>query len=219
VISAYLFIKEESERVPNKNFVEVGGKPLFQWIIETLQKVNRIDQIVINTDAPQILSSDLLKASHKFQVIEREEKLRGNKITANQLIESDIEKFSNKLILNVHVTTPFLSVETIDKGIDLILNSSSGSIFGVNEIYHRFYDSKLNPVNHDPKDLVPTQQLSPLYMENSSLYIFKKESFEKHGNRIGPDSKIIEVPKLEALDIDTEEDLILAKAYANYLKA
>ncbi len=48
---AYLIIKKHSERVPEKNFRELGGKPLFRWILDTLQEVVELERIVINTDA------------------------------------------------------------------------------------------------------------------------------------------------------------------------
>lgn len=218
MISAYLFIRKNSLRVPLKNFADVGGMPLYERILKTVLKVGRVSEIIINTDSVDLLKSDFLE-DPKVQVIDRPEHLRGQNITANELIESDLDKFQNDIVLNIHATSPFLSVHTIDRALDIILNESCDSVFGVTEMHQRFFNSEREPLNHDPARLVPTQDLPTLYMENSALYLFRVKAFRDHRTRICPNSKMLDIPHLESIDIDTEEDLILAKAYANYLNS
>lgn len=217
MISAYLFLRKNSQRVPFKNFADVGGSPLYEWILRSVLRVGRVNEILINTDAAELLKSDLLN-DKRITIIERSDDLRGHDITANELIASDLDKFSNDYVLNIHATSPFVSAHTIDKGIDLILNENCDSLFGVTEMHQRFFDSNRKALNHDPSRLIPTQDLPPFYMENSAIYLFKVSAFREFNTRLCPNSKMLDIPHLESIDIDTEEDLILAKAYANYLK-
>jgi CMP-N-acetylneuraminic acid synthetase len=177
MISVYLFIRKDSQRVPLKNFADVGGMALYERILKTVLKVGRVNEILINTDSADLLKSDLLN-DPKIKII-----------------------------------------HTIDRALDLILNESCDSVFGVTEMHQRFFDSEREPLNHDPAHLIPTQDLPPLYMENSALYLFRVQAFRDHGTRLCPNSKMVDIPHLESIDIDTEEDLILAKDYANYLNS
>jgi CMP-N-acetylneuraminic acid synthetase len=67
------------------------------------------------------------------------------------------------------------------------------------------------PMNHDPAVLMRTQDLTPVYVENSCLYLFSKESLKATGNRIGKTPMMFEIDKLEAHDIDDEADFALAE--------
>ena len=67
------------------------------------------------------------------------------------------------------------------------------------------------PVNHNPNELLPTQNLEPLYEENSCIYIFSKETLFKKKHRIGYNPTIFIMEDIESTDIDTETDFIVAK--------
>ena len=66
--------------------------------------------------------------------------------------------------------------------------------------------------NHKPSELLPTQNLDPLYMENSNFYIFSKDGFLAHDRRITDDTAMFEVDPIEAVDIDEERDFAMAEA-------
>ena len=85
------------------------------------------------------------------------------------------------------------------------------SLFSVTEVKTRFYWPNGNGINHNPKILIRTQDLDPIYEENSCFYIFSKETNEKIGNRLGSNPLMFPINKLEAVDIDNREDLYLAE--------
>jgi len=62
--------------------------------------------------------------------------------------------------------------------------------------------------------LVPTQDLAPLYMENSNFYLFSRDGFLEHDRRITDATRMLEMDPLEAIDIDEEADFALAAAVA-----
>ena len=109
-----------------------------------------------------------------------------------------------------HTTNPFLSVKTICTAIDSykrgLVNNSCDSLFTVDRIQDRFYEKDGTPVNHDPTNLVRTQDLKAWYKENSNLYIFSKDSFATTNARIGDKPLLLVTPKYESIDIDEPED-------------
>ena len=68
------------------------------------------------------------------------------------------------------------------------------------------------PINHDPEVLLPTQCLTPIYKENSNIYIFTHESFVKTGGRIGQRPFLFEMNETESIDIDNQQDWLIAEA-------
>ena len=117
-----------------------------------------------------------------------------------------------------HTTNPLLSTKSIANAIASLENESDqyDSLFMVNKIQTRFYKEDMTPVNHDPDNLIRTQDLEPWYEENSCMYLFSKESFKKTDARIGEKPKMYITPALEAIDIDEPEDWTMAEALALY---
>jgi CMP-N-acetylneuraminic acid synthetase len=73
-------------------------------------------------------------------------------------------------------------------------------------------------VNHDPDNLIPTQNLEPWFEENSNLYIFTRESFATTNARIGKRPMMYEGPRFESIDIDTPADWDLAVVAARFIQ-
>lgn len=218
MITAVIGIKEISERVENKNLRILGGQPLFCWIIDTLLSVGQISEIVINADGKELIKQLNSKYGNKIIVIEREDELKGHDVPMNKIILSSLDSCANEIILNTHVTNPFLKAGTIKNAIKSY-SLEKTSVFSVSEYQSRFYTSDLKPINHDPDILLKTQNLDPLYEENSLMYIFSKKDFLQNRNRINKDSRPFITPKLESIDIDTEDDWLLStKLVQNLIK-
>jgi CMP-N-acetylneuraminic acid synthetase len=87
----------------------------------------------------------------------------------------------------------------------------------VDKVQTRFYRADASAVNHDPNNLVRTQDLEPWFEENSNLYVFNKDSFAKTKARIGINPVMHVNPKFESIDIDEQEDWDMAVVAARYL--
>jgi CMP-N-acetylneuraminic acid synthetase len=208
-------IKENSERIPNKSFETIVNKPLFAFVIDSLIDSNFISKIVINTDSNKIISEiKKLYPSDSIQFIHRPKALRGDLVPMNDIIGHDINQFEDNLFIQTHITNPLLKTKTIDDAISFYKNNKYDSIVAVNEHKSRFYDHKHNPINHHgASNILRTQDLEPIYEENSCFYIFSKDSFiNNHNNRIGNNPFYFTINKLESIDIDYYEDLELARA-------
>ncbi len=217
-IVALLPMKAHSARVSGKNFRDFCGKPLFRWILDTLLEVEEIALVVINTDAREILKANGLVDDERVLIRDRPEALVGDFVSMNKIIANDIENVDADIYLMTHTTNPLLSADTIRKAIKTykmsVASKSNDSLFTVNRIQTRFYERDGTPVNHDPSNLVRTQDLTPWYEENSNLYIFSKESFSSTQARIGIAPRLYVSPKYESVDIDEPEDWDVAMAIA-----
>lgn len=206
-------MKGHSERVKNKNRREIGGKPLFWYILNTLTHCRNIGKICVDTD-DTLIEEEVLKYFSNVEIINRPENLRGDFVSMNDIIEYDISVTDGEYYLQTHSTNPLLKPETIDRAIDLFIENSmeSDSLFSVNRMQTRLYDKNGNPLNHDPDKLIRTQDLDPIYEENSNIYIFTRKGFADTGKRIGRKPLMYEMNPLEAVDIDDENDFLLAQA-------
>ena len=220
-ILALVPMKGNSERVPNKNLKLFNGYPLYHTIINTLKKSKFIKEIIVDTDSENIIK-DITISFPDVKILERPSHLCGDFISMNKIIEYDISIHEAEMYLQTHSTKPLVSAQTIDDAIYKFLESKDDydSLFSVTKHQSRFYSSDGRPLNHDSNQLLRTQDLVPLYEENSNLYLFTRDSFSKSGNnRIGLQPKIYEIDRLEAIDIDNITDFELAQAIGKLKKS
>ena len=211
-ITALLPMKGTSERVPGKNIRPFGGEPLFFHILKTLEHVKYIDTIIINTDSQKI--KKLASSFPKVIFHDRPTEICGGHISMNTIINYDISHSDGEFFLQTHSTNPLICSETIQRAIETFFNKTEeyDSLFSVSKIQQRLYDKYFIPLNHDPSILQNTQDLDPIFAENSCIYIFSKESFIKNGkNRLGLKPYPFEIPPQESYDIDTENDFQIAE--------
>lgn len=210
-IKALVPMKGHSERVPNKNIRLLAGKPAFHWIMESLSNSEYIDEIIVNTDSKEIAES----ASQNFPkvtVLDRPDFLLGDMVSIQPLIEYDLANSSGEYYLQTHSTNPMVTTETINKAIETFFNQNNhDALFSVTPVQTRFYWPNGNGINHDPKHLIRTQDLEPIFEENSCFYIFSRETNQKIKNRLGANPLMFPIDKLEAADIDNMEDFYWAE--------
>lgn len=218
---ALLPLKAHSSRVPGKNFRDFHGKPLVSWTLETLLRTVHIERIVINTDAREILENLGVVSSQRVQVRDRKPELCGDEISMNLILADDVASCDAELFVMTHTTNPLLSRVTIEWAMEQFLaarkEGSADSLFTVNRHQTRFYRADASPINHDPDNLIPTQDLEPWFEENSNLYIFTRTSFLKTNARIGRKPMMFQTPKIESFDLDTEDDWQVAESFAKVL--
>ncbi len=213
-IIALLPMKGTSERVPNKNMKYFDGAPLYHAIMKSLLASKYIDKVVINTDSTIIANDAKANFGDTVLIINRPESIQGGDVSMNIIINYDLEHLEGEHFLQTHSTNPLVQTKTIDNAIEVYSDKLEkyDSLFGVTKVQTRFYDKDAKPVNHNPEELLRTQDLEPLYEENSNFYIFSKDSFKNSNKRrIGVKPQIFEVNKLESVDIDEPEDFKLAE--------
>jgi len=207
----FIPIKQNSQRVPNKNFRNFGGVPLYKHTIKKLSNFN----VFIDTDSEKLIKQ--IKHDPELKnvtVYLRQKNLCGDNVSVSDLIESFINKFkfNNEIIAQAHVTSPFLKASTLLNAGEKMNNYDS--VVSCNKVQTRFWRKEkygMCPVNHNPVVLQQTQDLEPFYEENSLFYIFNSSDFLKTQSRVGKNPYFFETTFPENIDIDWETDWELAE--------
>lgn len=208
-------MRHRSERVPGKNYRLLAGVPLYRHVVQTLCAVPEIDLVVIDTDS-EFIMRDCAEHFPRVEVLLRPEHLRGGGIAMNEVLINTLEQVEADVVLQTHSTNPFLKAKTLVNALNIFKYSGGqfDSVFSVTRLQARLWDAEIRPVNHDPAVLLRTQDLEPLFIENSCFFIFTPALLRERRTRIGSRPHMVEMSPLEAVDIDIEEDFILAAAIA-----
>ncbi|MBA7704710.1 CMP-N,N'-diacetyllegionaminic acid synthase [subsurface metagenome] len=211
-IVALVPMRHHSERVPGKNYRMFAGHPLYHHIVKTLLDCPLVDEIAIDTDSPIILE-DAARNFPQVKLIKRPQNLRADTIPMNDVLLYDVNQINADYYVQTHSTNPLLCPTTITRAIEEFLRSlpEHDSLFSVTRIQARLWDTQGKPVNHDPGVLLRTQDLAPIFEENSNLYVFSRKVLEGHHNRIGERPLMFEIDKMETWDIDEELDFEIAE--------
>ena len=211
-IVALVPMRHDSKRVPGKNYRPMCGKPLYAHIIETLLSVETISQVVVDTDSAPVIEG-LARDYPQVKVLLRPEELRADTTPTNEILVYDTAQVPADLYLQTHCTNPLLKAETIRRAITQLRNSypEYDSLFGVTRLQTRLWDELGRAVNHNPAVLLRTQDLPPIYEENSCIYLFTRETLLSRRNRLGERPMMFEIEASEATDIDVELDFVIAE--------
>jgi len=200
-------MRHHSQRVPGKNYRLLAGKPLFHHILETLLAVPEIDQVVVDSDSEPVMDG-LRKHFPQVTIIDRPQELRADDIPMNDILLYDTTQVEADFYLQTHSTNPLLRSETVSRAIETFLAAypEKDSLFSVTRWQTRLYDQHEVAINHDPSVLLQTQDLPPVYEENSCLYLFTRQNLLERHHRIGTKPILFEINPAEAWDIDEELD-------------
>ena len=211
-IVALVPMRHVSVRVPGKNYRPLAGMPLYQHILTTLLACPEISTVVVDTDSP-IVMDGCRELFPTVKLIERPEHLRADTIPMNEILMHDTSLVPADLYLQTHTTNPLLRSETVSKAIQTLVNQfpAYDSLFSVTRLQSRLWDQLGRAINHNPAILLRTQDLPPVYEENSCLYIFTRQTLEARRNRLGERAYLFEIDAAEARDIDEELDFLIAE--------
>jgi CMP-N-acetylneuraminic acid synthetase len=206
-IIALVPMRHQSVRVPEKNYRLLAGKPLYSYIIQTLLDCPEIGQIAIDTDSP-VIKEGLIRDFPQVRIIDRPDHLRADTIPMNDILLHDCGLVQADLYLQTHSTNPLLTSASISGAIQTFLprKEEYDSLFAVTKLQTRLWDGDGKPLNHDPGVLVRTQDLPPIFEENSCIYLFNGQILAERRNRLGYRPLMYEISAEEAWDIDDELD-------------
>ena len=209
-IVALVPIRHKSQRVKGKNYRPLAGKPLYQHILTTLESCDLFSEIIVDTDSQEI--TDGIKDEFPgIRVVVRPDHLRAPETPMNEVLLHDTKLTDADFYLQTHSTNPLLSANTISSAVQVMLDNcpTYDSLFSVTRRQTRYWDQLGRAINHNPSILLQTQDLPPVFEENSCLYIFTRETIELQRNRIGLRPYLFEIDAEEAWDIDEEIDFMI----------
>jgi len=215
-------LKHHSSRVPGKNCRDLGGRPLYAHILDTLLQCQCVGLVVVDTDSDEMHEAILHRyMGERILVHPREEQLLGDDTSVHRIILSVHAwlralrpRFPPNLYLQTHATNPFLQAATLDRAAATFLEDRSRSLMSVLRHQARFYfGDSARPINHDPEELMQTQDLPPIFEDCSSFYFFSAETLKEFSRRTCSAPRFYELGRIEAHDIDWEEDFLVAQSF------
>jgi CMP-N-acetylneuraminic acid synthetase len=206
-IVALVPMRHHSQRIPGKNYRPLAGKPLYQHIIENLLACPEITEILVDTDSEPVMAG-LRRDFPMVKIVERPPHLRAPATPMNEVLIHDTSQVRGDFYLQTHSTNPLLCAGTISSAVRTFLGSypTFDSLFSVTRLQTRLWDQLGRAINHNPAILLQTQDLPPVYEENSCLYIFTREILLARRNRLGERPLMFEIRAAEAWDIDDPID-------------
>ncbi len=207
-----IIIKENSVRIPKKNFLPIAGIPLWKHLVFELQGY----ELYIDTDSSEIINECedfewVLAYEREKKHIELENSGNFKVSPALLMIERFLSTYvsdKDEVIITPHVTSPFITVETILKAAKK-LSEGYDSVQACT-IHKEFAYFKNQPINFDRNVIQKTQDLEPIVLGNGAFFVFTKRSFEKNRHRTGKNPYFYPLSFKEAIEIDYIEDYELA---------
>ena len=209
-IVAVMPIKMNNERCPGKNTRLLGGKPLLRHELDSLLETGLIDNICVYCSSEQI--KDFLPSGITF--VRRPQYLDLPSSNFNQIFSSFMAEVDADIYVYAHATAPFITVDTMRECIDAVCSGQYDSAFCAQKI-QTFLWQNGKPLNFDSSNLPRTQDLEPVFMETSGIYVFRKSVFTNLKRRIGNNPFIKCVSYKEAVDIDNPDDFARAESMVN----
>ncbi|MCD8290427.1 MAG: acylneuraminate cytidylyltransferase family protein [Prevotella sp.] len=211
-IVSFIPIKLNNQRLPGKNLLPLNGKPTCQYIFETIKTVEEIDEKYVYCSDESI--KEYMPDGLTF--LKRDTYLDGFNVKGLEIIDRFVKDVDADIYVLTHVTQPFTKAESIRNALEKVMSGEYDSAFSAVALQDYMWMNG-KPFNYDMKDIVRTQDLTPIYKETGAFFIFRKEVFTELGQRIGNHPYIYEIDQFEAVDIDTAEDFEFAKVVAVYL--
>ncbi len=212
-VVSFIPIKLNNQRLPGKNLLDLAGRPVCDYLFNTVAGIDEIDEKYVYCSDEKICPYIPDKLTFK----KRDARLDGYLVKGLEIIEAFVNDVDADIYVLTHVTQPFTKADSIRNALAKVVSGEYDSAFSAVALQdYMWYQGK--PFNYDLTDIVRTQELEPVYMETGAFFIFRKEVFTKLHRRIGEHPYIYEIDQFEAVDIDTQEDFDFAKVVAEYLK-
>lgn len=211
-IIAVVPIKLNNQRLPGKNIKQfTNGKPLCNYILTTLLSIKEIDAIYVYCSSDEIQS--YLPEGVKF--LKRPVSLDTDNTKMNDVLQYFSKEILADIYIMAHVTAPFVRIESIEKGLKAVQSGMYDSAFAVKKLQDFLWKDG-RPFNYKLEYIPRTQDLPAIYKETSGFYIYLFQTITEEKCRIGNRPYLVEIGEIESIDIDEEEDFIIADAIYNY---
>lgn len=217
-IAAIIPAKGTSKRVKNKNLQDINNETLVGRKIKQLMRSKLIDEVFVGSDSNEIL--ELSKTNGAIPILREAYFCNEELASANEMIADLVSRVESDIIVWAHCTNPFVDEDIYDKAIiEFFENKNSyDSLVSVTSIRNHFW-YKGEPLNFNPnsKRHPFASELETLFYQNGAIFIQSKDSFVSNSYFYGKLPYLFQIPEKLAFDINTEEEMDLARHLAvNY---
>lgn len=206
-----------SKRFPRKNVLDLCGKPLIAWSIESALKSKYISKIIVSSDDEEILN---IAKEYKADFIKRPDELASDTATTFDALKhtlENVEKYDYVVLLQP--TSPLRTEKHINEAIELLEEKNADAIISVCEMEHSVLWSNTLDENLDMSNFLSdevlnkrSQDLPKYYRLNGAIYICKIDKFLQNRGFFLKDKVFAYImDKKDSVDIDEEIDFKLAQ--------
>jgi pseudaminic acid cytidylyltransferase len=209
-----------SKRIPGKNIKPFLGKPMIAYSIETAKKSRLFDKIIVSTDDDRIAS---VAIEYGAEVPFRRPANLADDFTPTAPVVLDaLEQLeglgiTTKYVCCIYPTAPFLTVESLRQGLDLMRDQSVTGSFAVTTYPHPIFRAlRVNKAGRlemfwPEHKLSRSNDLPEAFHDVGQFYWRQVEAFRRDQSVWAPDAAPVVVPRKRAQDIDTPEDWEVAE--------
>lgn len=211
---AFVPVRCGSRSIPMKNIKEFCGKPLVYWSLAALQNTKSIDKIYVATDCDKIKEVVLDFEFGKVEIYDRDGENAGDHATTESVMLEFINKgycFDDDLFFLVQATSPLVQAKDFDCALQKLKDESADSLLSCVKTKRFFWNGNANAINYDYKNRPKRQDFIGLFMENGAIYINTVANIKKERNRLSGKIAIYEMDGFTAVEIDEDDDWIIAE--------
>ena len=216
-INAFIGCRLGSTRVKFKNLSLIKNKPLFSYLTDSALATSNIEKLFLNTDSQYIVDVARKIYNDRLNYYIRPSHLGSSKAKLDDFVYDFMINFPSEITIFFNPCCLFLTPETIDKAISYFINNNLDSLCA-SRVAQTLCFMNNKPINFSFDVGQPrTQDLDPIHCQTCAFFIWKTETFknayEKNsaGNFCGK-FESYGLSTLESIDIDTEEDYLIAES-------
>jgi len=216
-ICAIILARGGSKGVPGKNIRPLAGKPLLGWTVEHATQSSRIDRVVVSTDDDAIAA---VATTFGAEVMRRPAEFSGDTASSESALLHaldtlrDRESYEPDLVVFMQCTSPLRGRRDLDDAIERYIAEKADSLLSVVPTQKFFWHETENgpaSLNYEYTERVWHHELPIYYHETGSFYIMRPALLRETGLRLGGEIVMFPMAVESAVDIDTEEDFLMAE--------
>lgn len=214
-IVSIILARGGSKGIPNKNIIEIAGKPLLAWTVEQSVKSKFVTETYVSSDSPEILD---IAVKYGAKTIVRPPELATDNSTSEEALIHALKVIGDvDAVVFLQPTSPIREYSDIDNAINTFKEKELDSLFSASIIddYCIWSETNgvLNSINFDYRNRTRRQDKMPQYLENGSIYVFKPEILINSNNRLGGKIGIHIMDFWKSYEIDSIENIEICEYY------
>ena len=200
-----------SKGIPRKNLQPVGGVPLVVRAIRAAQAASGVDRVVVSTDDDEIAA---VAISAGATVVHRPADLSGDTASSESALLHALDELGTgvEVLVFIQPTSPFIDHDALDAAIERVRDGEEDVVFSAFETYAFLWAADGTGVNHDAATRPRRQDREPHFQETGAFYVLNAAGFRAAGHRFFGRVGIAVTAEQSAIEIDSIEQLELAKA-------
>lgn len=205
-----------SKGIPRKNLIDFCGHPLLAWSILQARQAERVEEIYVTSDDPEILAVANQYGAHP---IERPAEIAGDTATSEEALQHALDHIRTvkgkdpEVVAFLQCTSPLRTPDDIDGAVEALEAEGADSLFSM-AVLEDFcawseQDQELRSLTYDYLHRGRRQDRKPLYLENGSIYLFRPQVLARYNNRLGGKIAMFAMESWKSWEVDSPDDIVL----------